>query len=88
MLTTVEGVYKQGQIELSETPPGVQEARVIVVFLDANGQGSPQTEAKAAPQYLRHGQFPELKSVTEEDFRMAEWHGDPDDELCAPGDDL
>lgn len=34
MLQTVEGVYRDGRIELLETPPAdVQEARVIVTFL-------------------------------------------------------
>jgi hypothetical protein len=40
------------------------------------------------PQYIRFGQFPGLSQLTEEDFRKAEWHGDPDDELSAPGDNL
>jgi len=33
MLTTVEGVFRDGRVELRETPPGVEEARVIVTFL-------------------------------------------------------
>ncbi len=33
MLTTIEGVYKDGKIELNETPMGVEQARVIVTFL-------------------------------------------------------
>jgi hypothetical protein len=33
MLQTVEGIYRDGKIELSETPESVQEARVIVTFL-------------------------------------------------------
>jgi hypothetical protein len=33
MLTTVEGVYKDGKIELNETPAGLDGARVLVTFL-------------------------------------------------------
>ncbi|HKI05292.1 MAG TPA: hypothetical protein VKK31_25145 [Thermoanaerobaculia bacterium] len=33
MLTTVEGVFRDGRVELREAPPGVEEARVIVTFL-------------------------------------------------------
>jgi hypothetical protein len=37
MLKSVEGVYRDGKIELLETPPTVREARVIVTFLPPNG---------------------------------------------------
>ncbi len=33
MLTTIEGVYKRGNVELSEKPAGLIEARVLVTFL-------------------------------------------------------
>ena len=37
MLTTVEGVYRDGQIELKSLPSNVaNEARVIVTFMDAD----------------------------------------------------
>lgn len=51
MLTTVEGVYRNGKIELVEQPPNVHnEARVIVTFLesghvDLTSQGIDQTQA-------------------------------------------
>lgn len=32
-LTTVEGVFRDGHIELREAPPAVEQARVIVTFL-------------------------------------------------------
>ncbi len=36
MLTTVEGVYRQGHVELRERPENVpEESRVIVTFLNA-----------------------------------------------------
>jgi hypothetical protein len=37
MLKTVEGIYRQGKIELLETPPDVKEARVVVTFLPVEG---------------------------------------------------
>lgn len=33
MLNSVEGIYKNGKIELLEQPPDIKEARVIVTFL-------------------------------------------------------
>jgi hypothetical protein len=40
-LLTVEGVYKEGRIELSETPSGIAETtRVLVTFLPATGTAS------------------------------------------------
>jgi hypothetical protein len=37
MLKSVEGIYKDGKVELLETPDDVEEARVIVTFLPASG---------------------------------------------------
>jgi hypothetical protein len=33
MLQSVEGVFRKGRVELLETPPNIQETRVIVTFL-------------------------------------------------------
>jgi hypothetical protein len=33
MLNTVEGIFRNGRIELIETPAEITEARVIVTFL-------------------------------------------------------
>jgi hypothetical protein len=33
-MRTIKGIYRNGRIELSETPKEVEEARVIVTFLD------------------------------------------------------
>jgi len=35
MLTSVEGIYRDGRVELLETPEGIDEARVIITFLPA-----------------------------------------------------
>jgi hypothetical protein len=34
MLKTIEGIYKNGKIELFETPQGITESRVFVTFLE------------------------------------------------------
>jgi hypothetical protein len=33
VFTAVEGIYKDGEVELLERPEGVREARVVVTFL-------------------------------------------------------
>lgn len=33
MLTTIEGVYADGKVQLQEEPRGIERARVIVTFL-------------------------------------------------------
>ncbi len=45
MLTTAEGVYKGGKIELSETPAGTEQAPALVTFL-------PSSTAPTTPQAL------------------------------------
>lgn len=37
MLTSVEGVYRDGKVELLQLPADIQQARVIVTFLPAEG---------------------------------------------------
>jgi hypothetical protein len=37
MLRSVEGSYRDGKVELRETPADLDEARVIVTFLPAPG---------------------------------------------------
>ena len=37
MLQTVEGIDKDGKVELLEVPEGVSEAKVIVTFMAKNG---------------------------------------------------
>lgn len=34
MLQTIEGIYRNGRVELREMPPRIRMARVIVTFLD------------------------------------------------------
>ena len=50
MLKTVEGIYREGKIELLETPNDMRESRVIVTFLPTvhvHGPTPPLTEAEA-----------------------------------------
>jgi hypothetical protein len=37
IMLTVEGTYKNGKVELAETPPQVTHSRVLVTFLESNG---------------------------------------------------
>jgi hypothetical protein len=36
MLKSVEGIFRNGRVELLESPIGVDEARVVVTFLPGN----------------------------------------------------
>ena len=50
MVTTVEGIFKAGRVELREAPPDVEGARVMVTFLPASpesGAGSPRSASEA-----------------------------------------
>jgi hypothetical protein len=69
MLTTIEGTYRDGKVTLLETPEGVQEGRVLVTFLNDAGP-------KPAHQQMVFGQFAGDVLPTEEDFKIAEWHGE------------
>ena len=71
MLLTVEGIYSDGKVELTEKPTGVEHAKVLVTFL-------PQTGPPESVRYLRSGQFAGEHMSTEEDFSTAEWHSETD----------
>ncbi|MGA2175074.1 MAG: hypothetical protein ABSH38_08855 [Verrucomicrobiota bacterium] len=36
-MLTVEGTYRNGKVELVETPPQVNQSRVLVTFLETSG---------------------------------------------------
>ena len=63
MLTTIEGVYREGKIELSETPREAQEgASVLVTFLASNSVNLRDRgidEAQAADLRARRASFSE-----------------------------
>lgn len=74
MLQSIEGVYKHGKIELSELPSDVSESRVIVTFLE-------QKKNQQKRQIMQFGMFSGNKQSTKEDFKIAEFCGDIEDEL-------
>ena len=63
MLKSVEGVYRDGKIELTELPADVQdETRVIVIFLETNPidlQARGISETQAAELRAQLGTFAE-----------------------------
>ena len=69
MITTVEGVYKKGKVELFETPVGVDESAVLVTFL-------PQLTSKPQQRRMVYGRFAGKNMSTEDDFCVAEWRGE------------
>ena len=66
MARTVSGIYKDGRIELLETPAGVREGRVLVTLVEVD-------KNNAAPRYLVPGKYQTGRMSTEEDFKIAEW---------------
>ena len=72
MLLTVEGTYTDGKVELAETPAGVQRARVPVTVLTSETATTPR-------RFMAYGQFAGERMPTEEDFRLAEWHGEAEE---------
>ena len=74
ILQAIEGVYRNGTVELTEVPTGISESRVVVTFLQA--ESTPQVKA-----IMRFGMFAGLNQSTEEDFRSAEFMGDSDDKI-------
>jgi hypothetical protein len=50
MLTTVEGIYRDGKIELPQVPGEVKSARVLVTFLPEAGPIDPPSRRVDAEQ--------------------------------------
>jgi len=74
MLKSVEGIYKDGKIELSELPSDVKQSRVIVTFLEPES-------VEHNSQMITFGMFARSNQSTEDDFKIAEFSGDADDNL-------
>ncbi|BBD68138.1 hypothetical protein NIES4072_45500 [Nostoc commune NIES-4072] len=74
MLQSIEGMYKNGNIELSELPSDVLESRVIVTFLERK---KPQSQKRI----MQLGMFSGNNQSTEKDFQFTEFHGDTEDGL-------
>ena len=69
MTALVTGIYKEGKIELLETPTGLREGRVRILLIE-------EPERKAEPRYLQPGKYGGQDHSTLEDFKDAEWHGE------------
>ncbi len=80
MFTSVEGVYKQGKVELAEVPEAAEGSRVIVTFLPPNANGTPAVPQQKG-EMMGLGMFAGPGQSTGEDFKLAEFHGDDDDGL-------
>ena len=79
MLTMLEGVYPNGRVELNEAPALSGERRVRITFLEDE-----PTSGKKKPtqgQLIQYGTYAGPNETTEEDLKLAEFHGDPDDGL-------
>jgi hypothetical protein len=74
MLKSVEGVYKDGAIKLSETPSDIIESQVIVTFLEAK-------LIKEQKRIMYFGMFAGSKQSTLEDFKIGEFKDDTNDGL-------
>jgi len=71
MLKTIQGIYRNGNIELAETPQGITESQVFVTFL-TNQLVSP------VHQTMSFVIFSGSTQSTEADFKDAEFKGDDD----------
>ena len=71
-LLTVEGRYKNGKIDLSESPSGLAEARVLVTFL-------PEAAENLGPHLMRFGELRGSQNFLsgEDDLKIAEWRSAP-----------
>ena len=74
MLQALEGIYRNGVIELLEFPEKIQESRVLITFLAWSS--IPQS-----PAFIQFGMFAGTGQSTEADFEISQFQGDTDDEL-------
>lgn len=74
MLQTIQGIYRNGKVELAEIPQDITESQVFVTFF------KPQSVSRAT-QFMSFGMFSGSQQSTEADFRDAEFNGDIDDAL-------
>lgn len=74
MLQTVEGIYKNGIIQLTEIPDQITESKVLITFINNKPQIS-QTKI------MQFGMFAGVNQSSEIDFKEAEFSGDCDDNL-------
>jgi hypothetical protein len=69
MTAVVDGIYKDGKVELLRAPPGLPEGRVRVILI------AEEDRPKPSPRMITFGMYSGDAS-TLEDFKDAEWHGE------------
>ena len=74
MLQTIQGIYRNGEIELLETPQGITESQVFLRFL------TPPLFS-TTHHLMSFGMIVGVQQSTEADFKEAEFQGDADDVL-------
>ena len=74
MLQTIQGIYRNGEIELLEPPQGITESQFFVTFL------TPPLSS-TTPHLMSFGMFAGVQQSTEADFKEAEFQSDADDVL-------
>jgi hypothetical protein len=85
MLWAIEGIYRDAKVELTETPEGIAEGRVVVTFLSV----VPVAETN---QMISFGIFAgdpcgicgAARQSTEADFRDAEYCDEADSQFIIP----
>jgi len=77
MQQSVEGIYRNGVVELLEVPQAMEESRVIVTFLPSTPKASNPQPSKM----ITLGMFKGDRLSTEADFKVAEFRGDAEDGL-------
>ena len=69
----IEGTWEEVQHHADALKLNGRQVKLIVT--DEPGEKKPRG------QMIRRGMFPQLQALTDEDFKAAEFHGDPDDGL-------
>ena len=68
MTAIVPGIYAQGKIELLQTPVGIRDGKVRVIVIE-------EGETKQHSSQMQYGKYSSGILSTEDDFKIAEWHG-------------
>jgi hypothetical protein len=66
MLQTIQGIYRNGKIELAEVPQNITESQVFVTFLTSQS-------VTLDSQIMSFGMFSGSQQSTESDFKDAEF---------------
>ena len=74
MLQTIQGMYRNGKVELAEIQKDISESQVFVTFF------KPESVSRAG-QFMSFGMFSGSQQSTEAAFRDAEFNSDVDDAL-------